>query len=130
MKGKIWTDHENTALVALYFVMVFKARSGLPYNKAAMIREASIVTHDDGTLICGPLRDRSRGSIEAKLMNVTAIVESLGWHSFSMSDHGYRPLHNYQKGLAVFVTQGIQDARNKWYAHCEAAAEAAKAKAG
>ena len=101
-----WTPAENAALVRLYFAMLDRAIAGRPYNKAAMIRSAQTVdTHySDG--IAGKLANRSRGSIEAKLMNATACHEDLIAAGLvndadceTMDSHGYRALPNYQRAL-------------------------------
>jgi hypothetical protein len=94
-----WTDNENKAVVALYFAMLDKATSGEQYNKAAMIRKAQ-AKHPNGAPRQYGLHDRSRGSIEAKLMNCTAAHASFGALSTeTMSGYGYRPLPNYQAAL-------------------------------
>lgn len=105
-----WTDQENAALVALYFAMLDEAIAGRPYNKAAMIRQFRGEHQDRHNLelsdYVGPLRNRSRGSIEAKLMNASAAHRDcylcsdgdLG-EPETMDGHGYRALPNYQKSL-------------------------------
>lgn len=97
--SKAWQDHENSAIAALYFAMLALVLRGVSFNKRAMIRGVSIELHSDGTEICGPLRDRSRQSIEAKLMNCTAVHELLAPGAMSMSAHGYRPLTRFQGSL-------------------------------
>jgi hypothetical protein len=97
--SKAWTEHENIAIAALYFAMLALVLRGVKFNKRAMIRGVSIELHADGTQICGPLRDRSRQSIEAKLMNCTAVHELLDPNAMSMSAHGYRPLTRFQGSL-------------------------------
>ncbi len=105
-----WTDAENAALVTLYFTMLDHATAGEAYNKAVMIREAqgeapntSPTTGIENTLHsavskAAPLRDRSRGSIEAKLMNASAAHADLDGAP-TMDGYGYRALSNYQKTL-------------------------------
>lgn len=109
---KPWTDDEQRAVIALYFHMLdLSHRSPKTLNKAALIRNAQrkpieaidstrTITHIDG-----PLSDRSRGSIEAKLMNITACVHDLGQYNNSMAEFGYRPLSNYQKSLKTAVAE-------------------------
>jgi ABC-type transport system substrate-binding protein len=102
MRKAPWNDTENRALCALYFAMRSKVDQGKEYNKAAMIREAMTGTAEIGgcTIIrSAPLKDRSKGSIEAKLMNLTAVLHDIGRAQFSMAEHGYRPLSNYQSDL-------------------------------
>jgi hypothetical protein len=108
-----WTDAENSALVALYFAMLDAATSGEKYNKAAMIRiaqnqpkssdpdkrgenAAAVFASWD---YAGKLADRSRGSIEAKLMNATAAHRDIDPTAVTMDGYGYRALSNYQSKL-------------------------------
>lgn len=105
MRNAPWTDQEQAAVVALYFTMLDKAISGLPYNKAAMIR-ASQNSHAgpiDSGLNTAPLKIRSRGSIEAKLMNVSAAHRDYAPGNTTMDGFGYRCLSNYQSSLKDHV---------------------------
>ena len=86
-----WSDVENWGLCSLYAAMSLRAVNGMDYNKAAMIREQQ----EEGKA----LADRSRGSIEAKLMNLTAVLLDLGLTTYSMERHGYKALSNYQGAL-------------------------------
>lgn len=101
-RSKPWTLEEQAQAVALYFRMRQAVDTGRQYNKAQMIREANgdSMPDDAGPF---PLEQRSRGSIEAKLMNVTAVLHDLGRHDVSMAEHGYRPLSNYQAELKTTV---------------------------
>ena len=109
-----WSDSENHALVALYFVMLDNAVAGKPYNKAAMIRSAQgradqwqNASHDsDGNAI---LRNRSRGSIESKLMNASAAHHDLNPEAETMHGHGYRALSNYQATLSEAMLFALQN---------------------
>lgn len=104
MRKPSWNDTENAAVIALYFVMQGHAAKGQPYNKAAMIRCAQEnPEHPSQGSFAGNLAERSRGSIEAKLMNVTAVLHDLGRDDVSMTEHGYRPLSNYQSDLKAMV---------------------------
>lgn len=97
-----WTPAENAALVRLYFAMLDHAIAGEQYNKAAMIRTAQLghLAPRQAPGATGPLANRSRGSIEAKLMNATAVHSHLGARrAETMHDHGYRALPNYQAAL-------------------------------
>lgn len=97
-----WTAAENLALSRLYFDMLDSAVNGYPYNKAQLIRERQGKAPQPG-----PLFNRSRGSIEAKLMNATACHRDLGHEAagsagssvVTMDGYGYRALPNYQKAL-------------------------------
>ena len=112
-----WNETEIAAGIALYFSMQEKAQSGQPYNKAAMIREAQgePIPHakpaTGATFPVPYLKARSRGSIEAKLMNITACVEKLGRPELSMAEHGYRPLKNYQAALFTAVQNHVGENR-------------------
>ena len=100
-----WTAGENLALVRLYFEMNDAATTGRPYQKAAMIRHAS---RDNGPGDTGPLANRSRGSIEAKLMNATACHRDLCPDAETMDGHGYRALSNYQAALKDAMRAELQ----------------------
>ena len=103
-RAPAWTPEENAACVALYFTMRKAVDDGIEYNKAGMIRhfrgEAAGAWMD---LPAGLLKARSKGSIEAKLMNVTAVLHDLDRADVSMASHGYRPLSNYQRDLRDMV---------------------------
>jgi len=111
--------------VALYFAMLDKAIVGRPYNKAAMIR--TVQFYDLQRTCPAPLSGRSRGSIEAKLMNCSAahldvltaqhtppIADSVAMANVSqtMHDHGYRCLANYQASLKVAVQHALRERIN------------------
>lgn len=98
-----WTIEEQAAAICLYFTMRQKVDAGRNYNKAALIR---IARGDDVAderagyqAFAGRLSARTKQSIEAKLMNVTAALHDLGRQDVSMSEHGYRPMSNYQAEL-------------------------------
>ena len=99
-----WAPEENGALVALYFSMRGRVDDGVDYNKAGMIRA---VRGDNPNRLDNVaetiLENRSRGSIEAKLMNVTAVLHDLGLYAVSMAENAYRPLVNYQADLKTIV---------------------------
>lgn len=104
---KPWEAAENMALASLYFDMLAAATAGESYNKAEMIRHRQ---RDNGPGDTGPLVNRSRGSIEAKLMNATAchadlMAERILPQAETMDGYGYRALANYQATLrgAVIV---------------------------
>jgi hypothetical protein len=97
-----WSDVENWAICSLYAAMSLRAVNGMEYNKAEMIRQArgqGLGTIDAEPSPDYPLSYRSRGSIEAKLMNLTAVLLDLGLTTYSMERHGYKALSNYQAGL-------------------------------
>lgn len=108
---KPWTDAENWSICSLYAMMSLRAVNGMKYNKAAMIREVQGTDENPG-----PLHDRSRGSIEAKLMNLTAVLRDLGLTEYSMERHGYKALPNYQRALK-------EQAQRYWHEQLRARAE-------
>jgi hypothetical protein len=108
-----WTPAENAALVRLYFAMLSAQRNqdqhGMTYNKAGMIRHfrgealGAWLDGDDH----GALANRTRGSIEAKLMNASACHRDLMPSSETMDDHGYRALSNYQAALKEAMAHAL-----------------------
>lgn len=89
-----WVSGELDAVIVLYATMRASVNKGLDYNKAQMIRDARCYKGSHQ-----PLIGRSKGSIEMKLMNVTAALEAIGRKDLSMAEHGYRPMANMQKAL-------------------------------
>ena len=81
--GTDWSDSEINLIIADYFEMLQMERSGTPYVKAERNRALQELTH------------RSRGSIEFKHQNISAVLLELG------SDWipGYKPMANYQNAL-------------------------------
>ncbi len=116
-KSPPWTDTENAAIVALYFAMLDMATAGQPYNKAAMLREANQPQTQPAGFKATPysaeLRARSKGSIEAKLMNCTAahrtLIDSRGSERYgiTMAGFGYVPLGNYQASLKIAIHDAL-----------------------
>ncbi len=112
MTNPAWTDRENAAVAALYFRMLYLAVNGFPYNKRAMIRDAQ--NGNVAEQIADDLRARSKGSIEAKLMNCTAAHADTVHNAETMSGHGYRPLTRYQKSLKA----AMREAHKQYLADC------------
>lgn len=83
MAGGEWSDVENAATVAEYFVMLAMELSRQSFNKAERNRALQ------------GLIGRGRGSIEYKHQNISAILMGLGetWID------GYKPAFNYQRSL-------------------------------
>lgn len=79
-----WSEAEVSAIVEDYFSMLALELKGIPYNKAQHNRE-----------LAQRLNNRSKGSIEMKHMNISAIMHELGMPAIS----GYKPFSNYQKNL-------------------------------
>lgn len=112
-----WTDAENSAICSLYFAMLRLAISGQSYNKAGMVRTAqgnpkpgdSDISGDNHVpgIFC-QLSERSRPSIEMKLMNCSAIHRDIsGPTTVTMDGFGYRAMPNYQSSLKVAMLTQI-----------------------
>jgi len=86
-----WNESEESAIVKLYNVMAALESSGMlgrgkeKTTKAELIRGAQ----------SGALADRSRPSVEAKLMNVSYCRQRAGLSVVA----GYKPLSNCSNGL-------------------------------
>lgn len=81
--SEAWSDEENTIIVATYGAMLLDEHFGRSYVKAEYNR-----------LVQSKI-DRSRGSIEFKFQNVSAVLMGLG----EIWIHGYKPAFNYQSSL-------------------------------
>lgn len=81
--GEDWNAQEIDLIVADYFDMLGKELRGAPYVKAQRNAELQKLT------------GRSKGSIEFKHQNISAVLMSLGepWIA------GYKPMVNFQKAL-------------------------------
>jgi len=80
---KDWNDKDAKQLIALWFQFMSFQVNAEKYQKAAPVR------------LLAELQGRSKGSIEAKLMNVSAVMVKNG-HAFVK---GYKPLSNYNREL-------------------------------
>ncbi|MFQ5625483.1 MAG: hypothetical protein ACE5FM_02385, partial [Methyloligellaceae bacterium] len=87
--GTDWTTKEIDLIVADYFEMLKMELSGVPYVKA----------HRNSAL--QKLTGRSKGSIEFKHQNVSAVLIKLGMPWIS----GYKPMANYQNTLINGIEQ-------------------------
>lgn len=85
--GSDWSDHEINLIVADYFDMLQLERLGQQYVKAERNRALQELT------------GRSRGSIEFKHQNISAVLYKLGLDWIS----GYKPMANYQKALLAGI---------------------------
>lgn len=120
-----WSPEENAACVALYFVMLDYATCDDKYNKAGLIRAAQHGTPPRGmthAFVLAPfaskLVDRSKQSIEFKLMNCSAAhadiindyIESFGepTNRETMHGHGYRAMPNYQASLKDAMHRALE----------------------
>lgn len=92
--GADWTEQEINLIVADYFEMLRMERTGMPYVKAERNRALQELTN------------RSRGSIEFKHQNISAVLLELGLDWIS----GYKPMANYQRALIA----GIERYLDSW----------------
>jgi len=86
-----WTPEHVEGMLDLYFNFLSSQRAGTAYIKAHQIRD---LAQDQG---------RSKGSVEAKMMNVSAVLDVLG-HDWV---NGFKPLVNYNKALFDQVSEYI-----------------------
>lgn len=92
-KAGSWTRHENELIVADYLEMLLKELAGQKYNKAERARN-----------LIPLLNDRSKGSIEFKRANISAVLIELGFPSLQ----GYKPRSNFQRdGLMEVVSEQV-----------------------
>ncbi|WP_235333904.1 DUF3883 domain-containing protein [Aquabacterium sp. NJ1] len=93
-KERAWTRHENELIVADYLEMLLKELAGQKYNKA-----------DRARALMPLLNDRSKGSIEFKRANISAVMIELGFPSLQ----GYKPRANFQRdGLVNVVAEQVE----------------------
>jgi len=90
--GKAWTRWEVDAAVAAYLDMLQNERRGEPYVKVNVVRDVG-----------RSLPARSKGSIERKFQNISAILDEAGLPWID----GYKPLSNYQDELALGVMEAV-----------------------
>lgn len=98
MAGEDWSDMENDLIVAAYFSMLSAEISGQPYVKAQHNRNIQPL-----------LNDRTRGSVEKKHQNISAVLVGLGQPWID----GYKPLQSYQGSLVEAVVRWL-DANPAW----------------
>lgn len=87
-----WSDIENDLIVADYFDMLGMELVGIPFNKAERNRKLQ-----------SALNGRSRGSIEFKHQNISAVMRDLGQDRIL----GYAELYNYQMPLVNAVIRQL-----------------------
>lgn len=93
-----WTDEELEATIIAYLDMRTADHDGRPYNKAevnAALRE-------------GPLKTRTKGSVEYRMQNLSAVLNELGHEWLT----GYKPAGNVGLGvknrlLVILARHGI-----------------------
>lgn len=96
-----WSDRENDLIVADYLDMLRLDLSGDPYNKAGRNRRLQAV-----------LTNRSRGSIEFKHQNISAVMLGLGQPWIN----GYKPASQFQASLVDAVIRSLPVERN-WHTY-------------
>lgn len=87
-RGDNWSRVEVEACVASYLTMLALELNGQRYNKTGYAE-----------VLMRSLDDRSRGSVEFKHCNVSAVLLDLGYPSIN----GYKPRFNYQRELVDVV---------------------------
>jgi hypothetical protein len=90
-----WSQAEVEAIVADYFVMWEKDLRGMKYNKA-----------EHNRLLRKIIPTRSRGSIEKKHQNISAVLWQLGYPYID----GYKPLPRYQGLLRQIIEERLTSA--------------------
>jgi hypothetical protein len=94
--GEDWTSYEVDVVVAAYADMLRAEQRGEGYSKADRVRELQRM-----------LPTRSKGSIERKLQNVSAVLDEDGLPWIA----GYKPLPHYQRDLRPAITRVISPSR-------------------
>ena len=93
----VWSREEVEAAVTDYFDMLAKELRGEPFNKAEHNRALQQI-----------LNSRTRGSVERKHQNISAILIELGYPYID----GYKPLGNYQDLLRSVVEDRLPSAKD------------------
>ncbi len=89
-----WTEAENRAIVDDYLAMLALECAGKPYSK----------TEHRNALIEAMGGTRSRGSVEMKHQNISAVMLELGLPYIK----GYKPLPNIQEALLAEVRRRLE----------------------
>ena len=92
MKRRNWTPEEQRTVIIAYCWMLEQQSKGYPFNKAALWRK-----------IQPKLSGRTKGSYEAKLMNISAIMTAHGLPTVK----GYKSLPHVQKSLTDAVLAAL-----------------------
>lgn len=94
-RGDKWSRTENEIVVDAYLRLLEAEKSGHPLVKAEVRREVEART------------GRSRGSVEYKMQNVSAVMQALhrDWVQ------GYKPASNYQSDLEDVVREKLPGLR-------------------
>ena len=92
-----WTSEELEAAVRAYNRMRDFEKSGKKYIKAEIIRD----------LIAGPLKNRSKGSIEKRFQNISSVYQHRG-ETWVL---GYKPLSHVGSNVlreVIDIIEGLQ----------------------
>ncbi len=89
---KQWSDTDVNQCIALYLSFLDSQQHNEAYTKAKPVRELA------------ELQGRSKGSIECKLMNISAACCALNMPYVK----GYKPLVNYNKALEQQILDYIK----------------------
>ena len=90
-----WSREEVGAIVADYLQMLASELRDEPYNKAEHNRKLRAL-----------LKNRTRGAVEKKHQNISAVMLSLGFPYIA----GYKPLNRYQRLLSQVVEERLEAA--------------------
>ena len=107
MSRNPWTPDEITALLAAYGSLVDAQAAGLYLSQTASFptrRSSDLLVR---SLMAGPCIGRSKGSVEAKLMNLSAACVLAGTGYVK----GYKPAPNMQRILIPLVAAWIANRR-------------------
>jgi len=91
-KKSPWTIDEINACWDLYWSFLQHQQNGEKYVKAPAIRELAAKI------------GRSKGSVEAKMMNMSGVLSEMGCDYVS----GFKPLPNCQKLLKEFIKKVVE----------------------
>ena len=92
---RVWQDWEIEIIVGEYLEMLGHELTGKKFNKAQRNRNLQ------------KRLDRTKGSIEYKHQNISAVMDRLGQPNIK----GYKPAINYQRSLFEMVDKQLLDSR-------------------
>ena len=84
-----WTKPHDRQVIKLYDFMLAEQKAGNKINKAKLFRELA------------EKQNRSKSSVEAKCMNISAVYEEMGFDIVT----GLKPLKNYAKKLKALIEE-------------------------
>jgi len=94
-----WSQEEITASVQAYLEMLQQEILGIKYNKAAVNRD----------LREGVLSERSRGSIEMRMCNISTVLRDYG----KCFIEGYKPRENVGANVYLMISQALDEYSGK-----------------